>query len=191
MARTPSVPRLTRVSGISLHMQSPDHLVAEPGSALMEAGVHKPRPAYWIHSPSICWAAQRRVPDRIIRVLQPSPHTRCCNVEVPVNEIEPKQLLVQLLDSVELLAAPADEQIAWIEAKNVPISELILQYGDVYPIFCSRLCENAVIDELDIRCLESVKAAIYNLEQSPGDDLTANLDPIRQAPEWEAVRNSV
>ena len=107
-----------------------------------------------------------------------------------MNEIEPKQLLVQLLDSVELLAAPANEQIAWIEAKNVPISELILQYGDVYPIFCSRLCENAVIDELDIRCLESVKAAIYNLEQSPGDDLTSNLDPIREAPEWEAVRNS-
>ena len=107
-----------------------------------------------------------------------------------MNEIEPKRLLVQLLDSVQLLAAPANEQIDWIEASNVPISELILQYGDVYPIFCSRLREDSLIDELDVGCLESLGAAIYDVEQSPRDDLISSLDSIREAPEWEAVRNS-
>ncbi len=106
-----------------------------------------------------------------------------------MNEIEPEELLIQFVESIELLAATADEQIAWLEGRNVPISELTLQFGDVYPIFCSRLIENGLLDYSDIQRLEGVKAAIHDLEQSPKDDLFGNMGLIREAGEWQSLRN--
>lgn len=72
-------------------------------------------------------------------------------------EIDPSQLFDHFVEAVRLLAASAQEQIDWVDSKNLPISELTLQFSDVYPVFAPRLQENGLITDADVRRLERVK----------------------------------
>lgn len=105
-------------------------------------------------------------------------------------EVRPEQLLDAVVGSVELLAASGDEQIAWLHSKKVPMSELTAQFGDVYPIFRSRLSENFLIDDIDIQCLNGIETAIRDLEHSSEDDLFDDFHLLPASSQWEVVRSS-
>lgn len=105
-------------------------------------------------------------------------------------EIDPSQLLDDFVEAVRLLAAPAQEQIDWVDSKNLPISELTLQFSDVYPTYASRLHENGLITDADVRRLESVKTAIHDLEQDPSEDPYGGVGIVQESPDWEEVRRS-
>lgn len=44
-----------------------------------------------------------------------------------------EEMLAALKDSVEMLAAPAETQVAWLHAKGFPVDELALQLDDEVP----------------------------------------------------------
>ena len=113
-----------------------------------------------------------------------------CNGGSAVEEVRPEQLLDAVVGAIELLAASGDEQIAWLQSKKVPMSELTAQFGDVYPIFRSRLSENFLIDDIDIQRLNGLESAIYDLEHSSEDGLFDDLRLLPESPRWEVVRSS-
>ena len=105
-------------------------------------------------------------------------------------EIDPSQLFDHFVEAVRLLAASAQEQIDWVDSKNLPISELTLQFSDVYPVFAPRLQENGLITDADVRRLERVKTAIHDLEQDLSEDPYGGVGVVQESPDWEAVRSS-
>jgi hypothetical protein len=107
-----------------------------------------------------------------------------------VLEIDPDRLFSQFCEALELLAEPFDVQVDWIKTRDVPTSELFLQFGDVYPIFVGRLRDHGLIDDTDIERLESVRSAIHVLEQHLRDEEDSGGDLAEISQELELVRSN-
>lgn len=64
-----------------------------------------------------------------------------------MTKISSQELLAQLREGVELLAAPAAEQEAWLVQHRVPADELALQLDDEVPAWFPRLSQAGLLSE--------------------------------------------
>ena len=101
--------------------------------------------------------------------------------------ISPAELLAQLLDTVERLAAPVSEQRAWAEANDYPIEELILELDLEWPLWQARLVGAGVVDADGQAALDRLREYALPLVDPSHEELFS-WEAVAGAPEWKRVR---
>ena len=101
--------------------------------------------------------------------------------------VAPSELLDRLLEVAELLAAPSEEQVAWIRGAKVPVDELVLQYMDIVPGWIPRLqAENVLLPNAE-KVLSKLSSVIAGL---PPEEGLWTEDALVLDPRWSAVRSA-
>jgi hypothetical protein len=104
-----------------------------------------------------------------------------------VREISPAELLAQLREEVELLAAPPDAQLAWLRRERLPVDELALQLDDSVQIgWLDRLQQSGLLGERAVGELLALHAAVMNLLTDEHQQLWA--DEGLTESEWLGLR---
>ena len=102
-------------------------------------------------------------------------------------EVAPSESLDQLLEVAELLAAPSEEQVAWLRGAKVPVDELVLQYTDIVPGWIPRLRADNVLAlnaDMALSELSSVIAAL------PPEEGLWTEEALLLDPRWNTVRSA-
>ncbi len=100
----------------------------------------------------------------------------------------PGGLLEQLRAMVQLLAAPAPLQIAWLVEHKVPVDELALQFYDVVPAWFPDLEEDGLLHEPAKQALLSLNESLGVMSDSGRDSLWITDEALYSEPEWEHIR---
>jgi len=103
-------------------------------------------------------------------------------------EQSPSQLLDQLVETVELLAATAEEQRVWSVDHKVPIDELMQGFTDIVPMWINRLREgHAINDEGELALLRL--RVQFDAYMTHRPDLFQNWQVVADSSEWGRVRD--
>jgi len=102
----------------------------------------------------------------------------------PVPVIE---LLAQLLESVELLASPAEAQLHWLDCHGFPMQELILDLELCWPLFSERLLDAGLIDHRRGVSLDRLVARAIALV-NPAHAPLFTEEQLNSAQEWADLR---
>jgi hypothetical protein len=100
-----------------------------------------------------------------------------------VPEITPSELQGQLRETIAILAASAEEQLAYVENLGLPVDELHGELADAEVSFLPRLMENNLIDEA---VKHEIRALLAIMEGMPDADLWQ--PESLSMPEWDVVR---
>lgn len=101
--------------------------------------------------------------------------------------VAPSELLDQLLEVVQLLAAPSEEQVAWLRGARVPVDELVLQYTAIVPGWIPRLrAENVLVLKTE-SLLSKLSSVIAGL---PPEEGLWTEDALLLDPRWNVVRSA-
>jgi hypothetical protein len=103
-------------------------------------------------------------------------------------EISERQLLAQLRESVELLAAPAAYQERWLADQRYPVDELALQLADAVPSWFPRLSNVHLLTEDAKRALRALDDALSSFS-GPADSALWTEDALYSADQWLRVRD--
>jgi hypothetical protein len=102
-------------------------------------------------------------------------------------EISERQLLAQLRESVELLAAPAADQERWLAEERYPVDELALQLDDAVPQWFPRLSKAGLLTE---QAQAALRALLDALDfGGPARSALWTEEALYDAVEWEQVRD--
>ncbi|MFF4533962.1 hypothetical protein ACFY1P_32420 [Streptomyces sp. NPDC001407] len=92
-----------------------------------------------------------------------------------------------LARALELLAADAEEQVAYVSELGVGVDELALEFDDLFRhahgLVASELIPGAVIE-----ALRTVDVELRNMTDS--SDSLWEEDAVRAAPEWRSLRSA-
>ena len=102
-----------------------------------------------------------------------------------MREISPKELLGQLRQTVELIAADAAYQLSWLRAERMPVDELMLQLDDAMPAWFPRL-EQAGLSE--IQGESALQSLLDLLTSLRWDKALWQDEALSDRPEWQQVR---
>ena len=103
-------------------------------------------------------------------------------------EITERQLLAQLRESVELLAAPAADQEGWLAGERVPVDELALQLEDAVPYWFPRLTGAQLLSGEAQRMLVELLDALGDFG-GPANAALWTEEALCSADEWRHVRD--
>jgi hypothetical protein len=103
-------------------------------------------------------------------------------------EISERQLLDQLREFVELLAAPAADQERWLVGHRVPVDELALQLADAVPQWFPRLSKAGLLTEDAKEALLELDAALSSFGGRANAPLWTD-DALYVADQWQRVRD--
>jgi len=103
-------------------------------------------------------------------------------------EISVEQLLGQLREFVELLAAPAATQEAWLKKGRWPVDELAMQLDDAVPAWFPRLTEAGLLSAKAQQVLVVLLAALDDFSGRQNAALWTK-DALYDAPQWQGVRD--
>jgi hypothetical protein len=101
-----------------------------------------------------------------------------------MRDISERELFLQLRDSVELLAAQAPDQMAWLLSEHVPVDEMMLQLDDAVPAWFPRLEAAGLIGPNAENALRSLLDFLLSLK----DTALWQDDALDDAPEWRQIR---
>ena len=104
-----------------------------------------------------------------------------------MSTIPPRELRGQLLEMVELLAAPAGVQIGWLVTQRYPVDELMLQFFDAVPAWFGRLRENGLLSDAEHDALEHLRDLLGEMGDHP---IWEDDDALRTAAEWANMREA-
>jgi hypothetical protein len=102
-------------------------------------------------------------------------------------EITEQQLLAQLRETVELLAAPAADQERWLAEERYPVDELALQLDDAVPQYFPRLSNAGLLTEDAQQALRALLDALSFGGPPPSALWTE--EALYNADEWQHVRD--
>jgi hypothetical protein len=103
-------------------------------------------------------------------------------------EISERQLLAQLREIVELLAAPAADQERWLADHRFPVDELALQLADAVPMWFARLANAGLLTQLADQALRKLDDALGSFSGPTNADLWTE-DALYSANQWQRVRD--
>lgn len=100
-------------------------------------------------------------------------------------EISERELLRQLREVIELLAADGTDQLAWLTAEDVPADELMLQLDDVVPAWLPRLQQAGLIPVQAAGAIQNLLDLLHSLrwDSSLWQDAAVNTRA-----EWKRIR---
>jgi hypothetical protein len=104
-----------------------------------------------------------------------------------VEPISPKELLGQLRDVLELLASSADQQEAWLNQSNLPVSELVVHLDLAWPLWETRLRETGMVDDETAKPLDTLKKYVMTFANDEHAHLF-EVSALYGAPEWDRTR---
>jgi hypothetical protein len=104
-----------------------------------------------------------------------------------VKEITARELLNQLREAVELLAAPGDEQERWLIQHRMPVDELALQLDDAVPGWFPRLAGAGLLDPKAEASLRALDAELGRFSGPQNASLWTE-EALYDATEWTNVR---
>jgi hypothetical protein len=102
-----------------------------------------------------------------------------------MREIGERELFRQLREFVELLAAEAADQKAWLCSEHVPVDEMMLQLDDAVPAWFPRLEQAGLIGTQAENALRSLLDFVLSL---PSAKALWQDDALDDAPEWQQIR---
>lgn len=103
-------------------------------------------------------------------------------------EISERQLLAQLRESVELLAAPAADQEHWLADQRFPVDELALQLEDAVACWFPRLSNAQLLADEVQRMLVELLDALGDFS-GPANAALWTEEALYSADEWQHVRD--
>lgn len=95
-------------------------------------------------------------------------------------------LFNQVVDSVSVLASPAESQEEWARTGSWPKQEMRLQLADAVPGWFPRLREDCLIDSFDEEALRRLNDHLTSMASQP--ELFRTWSAVRDAPEWQEAR---
>jgi len=109
-------------------------------------------------------------------------------VAARMRELSPEELLGELRESVELLAATPTQQEEWLHEHRFPVDELALQLDDEVPAWFPRLASAGLLTDDAQEALRDLNAALAQFSGSQNASLWTER-ALHDAPEWRKVRD--
>ena len=104
-----------------------------------------------------------------------------------MREVSPTELLEQLQEMVEVLAAPVLVQTSWLTAREYPVDELWLQFFDSVPGWLPRLTDAGVVTPNAVGALNDLSRHLVTLTESQNPAVFTR-EGLATANVWEQVR---